>query len=95
MALNALSSQQIDLPPLPSKALREACQEAFRIHCGETLCVSSTINGGGKTHYIMTAVSKRQKQGENLSYYKIPIRESTTPAKLIDIMSNIPRHAGE
>ena len=45
MALNALSSQQVELPPLPTKHLRVACADAFRTHCGETLSVSSVING--------------------------------------------------
>jgi hypothetical protein len=34
MALNSLSSQHIDLPPLPVKYLRTACKEAFEKHCG-------------------------------------------------------------
>jgi hypothetical protein len=34
MVLNSLSSQHIDLPPLPVKDLRVACKEAFEKHCG-------------------------------------------------------------
>jgi hypothetical protein len=95
VALNSLSSQAVDIPPLSPTDLRAACEHAFRVHCGETECVASVINGGGKTHRIMTRVGERQACGEPIIYRRVPIRESTNPQKLVELLAAIPRVPGE
>lgn len=87
VALNTLSSHAIDLPPLDLGQLRKSCSEAFRAHCGHTECVASTINGGGKSHYVMTEVANRQLCDENIFYQKIALRESTNPYRLVTMLS--------
>jgi hypothetical protein len=82
-----MSSQMIDLPPLRAVDLRKSIKEAFTKHCGETVCIASTINGGGKTHYIQSQISHRQRDNESLLYCKVPIRESTSPNRLIELMT--------
>jgi hypothetical protein len=72
------------------------CFVFFTANFLQTLCVASTINGGGKSHFIKTLVCESQHQlAENhhkrsLNYVKIPIRESTTPKKLIDLLLSQP-----
>lgn len=76
-ALNALSSQAVELPPLEKKELRAITAQALRRHYGETLAVSSTINGGGKTHYIMKRVGEQQAQEgsrHRIAYQRVPVR---------------------
>lgn len=87
VALNALSAHAVDLPPLDMDQLQKSCEEAFRLHVGPTQCVASTINGGGKTHYILNVIADCQRSGETLLYRKIPIREGTTPKSLVELMS--------
>lgn len=94
MVLSALASNQVELPPLAAMPLRSACEEAFKLHRGETYGVASTINGGGKTHHILASVSDIQKKDDSVMYYKVPIRESTTPQKLIDLFSAAHRLPG-
>lgn len=43
----------------------------------------------------MVQVGDRQRQGEPLAYCKIPIREGTTPKKLIDLLSSSQRLPGQ
>ena len=88
VALNSMSSQMIDLPPLDAKELRKSIAEAFSSHCGETVCVASVVNGGGKSHYIQSEISQRQRE-RDLQYCKVPIRESTDPNKLIDLLTSV------
>lgn len=95
VALNSLSSQAVDIPPLSPPDLRAACEHAFRVHCGETECVASVINGGGKTHRIMTRVGERQASGEPIIYRRVPIREATNPQKLVELLAAIPRIPGD
>jgi hypothetical protein len=94
VAMNSLASQAVDLPPLQPKDLRKACKEAFKVHCGETLSVYSTINGGGKSHYIMGNIADRQDAGSCLVYRKVPIRESTNPQRLVDMLTSVRKLQG-
>lgn len=91
--MNSLSSQIIDLPPLELAELRRSIKESLSTHCGETVCIASVVNGGGKSHYIQSQVSYRQKSYDatDLRYRKIPIRESTDANKLLNLLSFIPR----
>jgi RZ type zinc finger domain/AAA domain (dynein-related subfamily) len=86
--LNAFSAQTVELPPLDVKSLRDACAHAFAEHCGETLAVSSNINGGGKTHFILRWVGTRQRDGDEIAYRRVPFRESTSAAKLVNVLSS-------
>jgi hypothetical protein len=88
VALNTLSSHAIDLPPLEPTQLRKSCKEAFRVHCGHTECVASTINGGGKSHYILGEIANRQLCGEPIIYKKVPFRESTNSFELVSLLSS-------
>lgn len=54
--LNSLSQNALECPPLDEKALRAACTQAFKVHCGATTAVTSRVNGSGKTSYIMQYV---------------------------------------
>ena len=94
--MNSLSSQIIDLPPLELSELRRSIKESLSVHCGETLCVASVVNGGGKTHYIQSQVSRRQKcsTAAELLYRKVPVRESTDANKLITLLSSVSRRCG-
>ena len=87
VALNALSAHLVDLPPLDLKQLRVSLAEAFRLHCGDTLCVASEINGGGKSHFIMEEIGQRQRDGENIWYRKIPVREGTNHESLVQLLT--------
>ena len=90
--LNSLSSSAIELPPLDADSLRMAMTDACRLHCGETRCVTSNTNGGGKTHYIMKTIGKRQSEGEELLYRRIPLRESSTAESVVDSLSFFASH---
>lgn len=94
VAMNSLSSQAVDLPPLQAKDLRKACKEAFSLHCGETQCVYSTINGGGKSHYIMETIAERQNIDPCLVYRKVPIRESTNSQRLVEMLTSVRKLQG-
>lgn len=87
VALNALSSHTVDLPPLEVKVLRNSCKEAFTLHSGETACIASEINGGGKSQYIMNLICNRQEADPSLVYCKVPIREGTTAKHLVNMLS--------
>jgi hypothetical protein len=89
VALNTLSSHAIDLPPLEVSQLRKSCNEAFQVHSGYTECVASTVNGGGKSHYILGEVANRQLCGEPILYKKIPFRESTNSFELVSLLSSM------
>ncbi len=43
--LHSLSDKMIDLPPLDIATLQASMAAACRMHCGETTCVVSDING--------------------------------------------------
>ena len=62
VVLNSLSSQFVELPPLSELELQRLCSHAFSQHCGETLCVRSEINGGGKSHFIQRCVAAKQRE---------------------------------
>jgi hypothetical protein len=99
--INQLSSQMQDLPALEEEELRQVCRHAFIHHVGETRAVVSTINGGGKTHWIMAHVAERQQKAREraatksdggtgssqLLYRRVPVRENTTPAALASLLS--------
>eukprot|EP00468_Gymnochlora_sp_CCMP2014_P001514 CAMPEP_0167741726 /NCGR_PEP_ID=MMETSP0110_2-20121227/1016_1 /TAXON_ID=629695 /ORGANISM="Gymnochlora sp., Strain CCMP2014" /LENGTH=5340 /DNA_ID=CAMNT_0007625809 /DNA_START=69 /DNA_END=16091 /DNA_ORIENTATION=- len=85
--LNSLSSHMVDLGPLDQKSLRGAVANACKRWCGETTCVYSNINGGGKTHYIMTQIGSRQAQNERLAYRRVPYHESSTSGSLVARLS--------
>jgi MoxR-like ATPase len=100
--INQLSSQMQNLPALEEDQLRKVCRHAFIHHVGETRAVVSTINGGGKTHWIMAHVAERQQKAKQQAsakadssstgsnqvlYRRIPIRENTTPATLASLLS--------
>ena len=87
VALNQLSEHHVDLPPLELSELRKACSEAFGRHVGSTECVASVVNGGGKSHTILRRVAVRQAAGEPTLYARVPMRESTTPAALVDLLA--------
>ena len=87
VALNQLSQHAVDLPPLELKELQRACAVAFEKHVGSTGCVSSVINGGGKSHSILRGVAVRQAEGEAVMYARVPVRESTTTASLVDLLA--------
>ena len=91
--MNSLSSQLVDLPALEIAELRRHVKEAMAVHAGETLCVASVVNGGGKTHYIQSQVSHRQRafNSTDLIYRKISIRESTDANRLVKLLSLVPR----
>lgn len=55
--LNSLSQHALECAPLDEKALRTACTQAFKVHCGATTAVASPVNGAGKTSYIMQYVN--------------------------------------
>ena len=95
VALNAMSSQLVDIPPLNPQALRAACAEAFSTHCGETVCVHSSVNGGGKSHYIMSNIAARQQNEGNIVYRKVPIRESSNSQKLVELLSSVRKFEGD
>jgi len=88
--LNVLSSQLVELPALVQRPLREACAAAFERHCGETRCVASEVNGGGKSAWILRQVAEGQKH-EAIAYIRVPIREATTARDLIDMFSQAHR----
>lgn len=88
--LNSLSSQSVDIPPLDIDTLRAALARACALHCGETLCVTSAVNGGGKTHHIMKLIGDRQKEGEDLAYRRVPYRESSNASSLVARLSSVP-----
>jgi hypothetical protein len=60
-------------------------------HNGELLCVSSTINGGGKSHAIQSMVGERQRlerdmgltKADQIKYRRLPFRESSTAHSLV------------
>jgi len=81
--LNSLSAHKVELPPLDEDTIRSSLNRACTVHCGETTCVTSSINGGGKTHWVLKAVGARQKQGEPLHYRRVPFRESSSAASLV------------
>uniref|UniRef100_A0A7S0DVA6 Uncharacterized protein n=1 Tax=Amorphochlora amoebiformis TaxID=1561963 RepID=A0A7S0DVA6_9EUKA len=85
--LNSLSGQMVELGPLDQKSLHSSLAEACKKWCGETLCVSSNINGGGKSHYIMSQIGKRQAANERLAYRRIPYHESSTSGTLVARLS--------
>lgn len=87
VALNALSAHMVDLPPLDLQQLRVSLAESFRLHCGDTLCVASEINGGGKSHFILEEVANRQRDGEPIWYRKVPIREGSSHESLVHLMT--------
>ena len=87
VVLNTLSAHMVDLPPLSLQQLQRSCDEAFRLHVGPTQCVASSINGGGKTHYILNVIADAQSNGQTLLYRKVPFREGTTPKSLVELMS--------
>ena len=87
VALNQLSSQKVDLPPLHEKELRVACDHAFQSHIGTTECVASTINGGGKSHHILRHTAACQARGDPVLYARIPLRESSSPTTLVELLS--------
>ena len=91
VVLNSLSQHAVDLLPLDEKTLFDACAYAFDTHCGETRCIRSNINGGGKTHHILSLVAERQKQGEPISYKRIPFRESSSAASCVQVLSCVPQ----
>jgi hypothetical protein len=88
--LNSLSDKLIDLPALDIATLQASMAVACRMHCGETTCVVSDINGGGKTHLILRAVGQRQWDGMDVYYHRIPFRESSNAASLVTLLSNYP-----
>ena len=45
--LNSLSQNALECPPLDERALRTACTQAFKVHCGSTTAVTSAVNGAG------------------------------------------------
>ena len=48
--------------------------------------MASTINGGGKTHYIMKRIAEQQSSGVAVAYRRLPVRESTTTSRLVDLL---------
>lgn len=52
--MNTLASQTVDLTPLDDDELRSMCHAAIRNHLGFTTSVRANVNGGGKSHYIMS-----------------------------------------
>ena len=85
--LNSLSAQAVELPPLDQQTLQMALSRACGMHCGETACVVSNINGGGKTHFILRTIGERQKVGEPLLYRRVPFREHSTTSSLVHRLS--------
>ncbi len=86
--LTQMSSQMVDLPSLDAATLRQACNVACSVHCGETHAFLSTINGGGKTHALKRFVGEQQKLGMNLKYRRVPFRESSSAASLVGSLSS-------
>jgi len=86
--LNSFSSHNVDLPPLDRETLCVAVNRAFSLHCGETRAITSNINGGGKSHFILTEVSRRQKDVK-MAYRRIPYRESSQASSLIARLCNV------
>lgn len=89
VALNQLSQYAVDIPSLQQLELQKACKAAFEHHLGPTSCISSVINGGGKSHYIKKHVAELQREGQEILYGRCPIRESTTTASLVEILRDV------
>ena len=94
VVLNSLSQYSLECPPLDAAALQKACTRAFETHCGETVSVTADINGSGKTRSIMCYAAQKQAQtaaGEKmLLYRRLPIREASTAASVLAVLSNLP-----
>ena len=88
--LNSLSQYALECPPLNPTALRAACTEAFSRHYGKTQAVSATVNGAGKTHWILSWVAEQQREGAQLLYRRMPLREATSVSSMIGLL---PAHA--
>jgi MoxR-like ATPase len=87
MILNALSTVNVKLQVIKQKDLRSMCAHAFEHHLGETNIVASTINGAGKTAYIMKQAAVAQKEGKPLRYCKIPFRESSSASSMLALLT--------
>jgi hypothetical protein len=81
LLINTLSAHKVELEVLPIQDLQAACTFANSAACNGLLqCVCSTINGGGKTHYILSQVSEQR----NTQYMRVPLRESTQRQSFVD-----------
>jgi hypothetical protein len=87
MILNALSTVNVKLQVIKQKDLRRMCKHAFEHHLGETNIVASTINGAGKTSYIMKQAADAQKEGKALRYRKIPFREASSASSMLALLT--------
>ena len=61
----------------------------FINNTGDVLCVTSNINGGGKTHSILQAVYDRQRNGQPCVYRRVPFRESSSHHSLVSILTRV------
>lgn len=87
--INALSSYIVSAPPLQPHTLREKLSDFFgpnQRSRGTIRCVTSTINGGGKTHFILNKAAQAQQECKTqLKYYHFSLRENTTTKNLISL----------
>eukprot|EP00750_Incisomonas_marina_P010789 INCI16307.8.p1 GENE.INCI16307.8~~INCI16307.8.p1 ORF type:complete len:4556 (+),score=887.02 INCI16307.8:48-13670(+) len=94
--LSSLSSYAVDLPPLELSTLQQKCTEFFATgpdsSNGGTTCVRSRINGGGKSHYILNAAVKAQREandaGRKIKYFRVGYREATNASTLVHQLSS-------
>eukprot|EP00466_Bigelowiella_natans_P005501 jgi/Bigna1/142949/aug1.74_g17657 len=93
--LNSLSAHATPLGALDRKSLRTAVAEAAKQHNGETVAISSNINGGGKTGYILRSVADRQREEKGLKYRRVPYHESSTAGTLVRRLSRFGHARGE
>ncbi|KNC55646.1 uncharacterized protein AMSG_01915 [Thecamonas trahens ATCC 50062] len=91
--LTSLSSQLVALQPLDEVELRRVCADALAAPGSHThtLAVTSEINGGGKSHHILSLIAQAQKyDNPELRYRKLAFRESTSVATLLDTLTSLP-----
>ncbi len=85
--VNTLSAYQVMVYSLTPETLRQKCTEIFGSArpTMQTRCVRSTVNGGGKTHFILKAAANAQADATRgkVNYHCIGYRENTSPGTLL------------
>ena len=96
--VNAWSAYRVAASPLRAEILQQKCAEAFedrREGRGGSLlrCVRSTINGGGKTHFVLSAAAAAQTSATaagtgEVKYFRFGYRENTTAGLLVQKLTS-------